>query len=80
MNDAAEQLEKYDGILDRIIFKPEICELVGLGGLTLDKMEKVGEFPKRVRVGRRRTGWRLSDLRKWFDNLEKVAVSETAGE
>ena len=80
MNDAAEQLEKYDGVLDRIIFKPEICELVGLGGLTLDKMEKAGEFPQRVRVGRRRTGWRLSDLRKWFDNLQTVPTYDAPNE
>ena len=80
MNSAAEKLETYDGVLDRIIFKPEVCELVGLGSSTVNKLEREGRFPRRVYVGDRCTGWRLSDLKKWFDSLEPVPTYDPLDE
>jgi prophage regulatory protein len=79
MNEIEEQLWKHESALDRIVFKSEVCELVGLGASTVNKLEREGRFPRRVKIGDPRTGWRLSDIQAWFDALELVSGSNREG-
>jgi prophage regulatory protein len=79
MNGSAEKLEKREGLVDRILFRDEVLDMVGLGASTVNKLEREGRFPRRVHVGDRRTGWRLSDLKKWLDGLETVSTYDAPG-
>jgi len=54
---------------DRILDDREVRELTKLCRATLWRMEKRGEFPKRVQMGPRRIGWKLSDIERWIAEL-----------
>ena len=46
----------------------ETCEVVGLSRSTIFRMEKSGDFPKRVLLGKRKKGYRKDDLWKWVES------------
>ncbi|MGR5421878.1 helix-turn-helix transcriptional regulator [Vibrio sp. PNB22_4_1] len=54
---------------DRIIREPERLALTGISKTTWWEKEKKGELPKRISLGARSVGWRLSDINAWLDSL-----------
>ena len=44
---------------------PEVLKLTGLSNTTIWRMEARGDFPKRVKLGVRAVGWRVSDFEDW---------------
>jgi predicted DNA-binding transcriptional regulator AlpA len=76
VNEMAEQLEKPEEELDRMIFRPEIYQVVGLGDIAIRQMEKTGAFPQRVHIGLRKRGWRMRDIQQWLDSRPPVAPGE----
>lgn len=54
-----------DGI-DRIITKKELRLLVPYTPQHILRLEKSGRFPKRIVIGPRRVGWRLSHIERWL--------------
>jgi len=58
--------------LDRVFFLTlnQTCEVVNLSRSTIYRMEKRGEFPKRVQLSPQRKGYRTSDLKKWFGGVK----------
>lgn len=57
---------------DRIVREEECRQLTGLCRTTRYMMEKEGTFPKKVRIGNRASGWRLSDIQAWIKNTDNV--------
>jgi prophage regulatory protein len=51
----------------RIIRKSELVKIVGLSDVTIWRMEKKGDFPKRIRLGGNSTGWLGSEILSWID-------------
>jgi predicted DNA-binding transcriptional regulator AlpA len=51
----------------RIIRKPEITKMVGLGLTTIDTLESKGLFPKRIRLSARSVGWDSRSVLAWLD-------------
>lgn len=43
-----------------------VAEMIGLSRSTIWRMEREGQFPKRVRIGAKSVAWRLSDLLAWM--------------
>ena len=43
-----------------------VAEMVGLSRTTIWRMERRGEFPKRVQLGRNSVAWRLSQISAWM--------------
>lgn len=58
---------------DRIVREEECRQLTGLCRTTRYMMEKEGTFPKKVRIGNRASGWRLSDIQAWIKNTDNVS-------
>lgn len=56
---------------DRIIRKPEVREITGMSDSTVRRMEIVGRFPKRLRLGGAACGWLLSEINEWM--LQRAA-------
>ena len=52
---------------DRIIAAPERRELIPYCDAHVLRLEKQGRFPKRLRLGARRVGWRLSEILEWIE-------------
>ena len=50
----------------KILRKPEVAELTGYSERSIDRLEKVGQFPKRLRLGARAVGWLETDVVEWI--------------
>lgn len=51
---------------ERFIGTDAVCEMVGLSRVTIWKMEEAGRFPLHVKTGKRKNGWRESDVLAWM--------------
>ena len=58
--------------MDKLLTRPDVCELTGLSYVTIwGKMQR-GEFPRTVALGSHpRSGvrWRESAIKKWIEEL-----------
>jgi prophage regulatory protein len=54
----------------RLLDKWEVEDVTSLDITTIYRKMKAGDFPKPVRVGRRRVAWRQSDITAWQAGLE----------
>ncbi len=61
-----------DNTPDRIIRAKEVQEMIGISRTTLWRMEKKGEFPRRVSLGVGSVGWRLGEVKQWINQRETV--------
>ncbi|MBW8186580.1 AlpA family transcriptional regulator [Shewanella sp. NR704-98] len=50
---------------DRMIREAERLRITSISRSQAYQLEKLGRFPKRVRLGNRSVGWRLSELMFW---------------
>ncbi len=50
----------------RIIRRRELREKVGYSAAHIDRLEKAGDFPKRVVLGPGAVGWLESDVNSWI--------------
>ena len=57
---------------DRIVRSQEVGRLTGLGRTTLWRREREGTFPARVRLTTGAVGWRLSEVMRWLQDLDRA--------
>jgi len=48
--------------MDVLLNQKEVCKIVTLCREQIWRLEKRGEFPKRIKLGVRRIAWRKSDI------------------
>lgn len=64
---AAEALPEVDQYEDiRTIARSEIKDVVKLSPRHIDRLEKKGDFPKRIRLGGNKVGWFVKDIRAYL--------------
>lgn len=51
---------------DRILNEEEVVDMTALSKSTILRLENDGHFPKRLKISKRRVGWRLSDIQTWI--------------
>ena len=51
---------------ERILRRPAVEAMVGIGRSTLYAWVADGDFPRPVRLGTRAVGWRESDIHAWL--------------
>ncbi len=56
----------------RIVRRKELRHLVGYSPAHIDRLEKAGQFPKRVELGPGAVGWVAEELQEWI----KARVAE----
>lgn len=54
---------------DLLLRWPEIAKLTKLSRSTVDRLEKLGRFPKRVNIGTRAIAWKRGDIESWLAKL-----------
>ena len=60
----------------RILSKREVRSLVLYSFAHIDRLEKAGEFPIRVRLGQNRVGWVESEVMDWLQKrIERREVA-----
>lgn len=50
----------------RILRRPEVERLTGLKKTRIDDLERADQFPRRVRISKRATGWRSDEVENWI--------------
>lgn len=56
---------------DRIIRMDAVTLATGLSVTTINRKEKAGEFPQRIKIGSRAVGWRLSSVQHWVEKRKE---------
>ena len=46
----------------------DVTQKTGLSRTTLWRLERRGEFPKRIRLGANSVGWRETEVDEWIDH------------
>lgn len=57
---------------DRILRKPEVLKMLGLGWSTIYEMIAKGDFPPALRIAPRAIGWRESEILSWLNGRPRV--------
>lgn len=52
--------------LPRIVSKKDLKLMIPFSPQHILRLEKQGKFPRRIQIGLRRVGWRLSDIEAWI--------------
>ncbi len=52
---------------DRIIDKKELSKLIPYSEVQIQRLEKKGLFPKRIKIGANRVGWSLNEINDWIE-------------
>ena len=60
----------------RVIRKPELFNKIPLSDATIWRREKMGDFPKRIKLGGNSVGWFENEVDEW---LAKKAFERTEG-
>ncbi|EGR0550176.1 AlpA family phage regulatory protein [Vibrio cholerae] len=55
---------------DRLIREKERLQLTTISRTQAWRLEKLGLFPKRIRLGSRSVAWRLSEITKWLNSQQ----------
>ena len=58
----------------QLIDKKELVSLVKYSSQHIARLEKAGQFPKRVRLGQNRVAWLLSEVEEWIE--ERIALRD----
>lgn len=53
----------------RLLSKRQVREIVLYSPAHIDRLEKEGKFPKRVRLGPQRVGWIESEVLDWLNSI-----------
>ena len=53
---------------DRLLKSRQVEEITGLSRSSIYRLMPRGEFPQRVRVGRKAVRWRESDITAWVES------------
>ncbi len=58
--------------IDPILKLPEVLKVTSLKKTALYKMMEAGLFPRQIKLGARRVGWRQSAIREWINSRPYV--------
>lgn len=72
---ATMEIEPMTTAIPRIITKKELRLIVPYTPQHIARLEKAGKFPKRIRIGERRVGWRLSEIEAWLDERARISAA-----
>lgn len=61
---------------ERLLKLPEVIQLTGLSKSGIDRKEKAGGFPKRVRLGHRSIAWAESEINAWVQAVKTARGTE----
>lgn len=62
---------------DRIVREPERKLITGISAVGAWRGERVGSFPRRIRIGENAVGWRLSELMSWLESRQICTPENT---
>ena len=61
----------------KILRWAELQSVLGLSRMTIYRMEKAGEFPKRIQIGSSSVGWLEHEVKAWLDDRMANRVEDS---
>jgi prophage regulatory protein len=55
----------------KLLTKKQVRELTTYSYAHIDRMEREGKFPKRLRLGQARVAWYESEIQDWISKLQR---------
>ena len=52
---------------DRVIDARQLAEIVPFSQMHVRRLERAGQFPQRIHLGRKKIGWVLSEVTAWLE-------------
>ena len=59
--------------MNKMIRRKELLELIGVSSTTQWRMERAGQFPGRVKLGKASVGWHQTEVESWLEDRERVS-------
>jgi len=56
---------------DTFLPRPQTTAKVGLSSSQIDRLEKVGKFPRRIQISERRVVWSEAELDDWMKSRKE---------
>jgi prophage regulatory protein len=79
-------MQEKNIVVGGLIRFPELKKLCGLSRSTVWRLEKAGEFPKKIQIGARAIAWLFDEIQLWIEtkkenrkSFEKDEVITIAG-
>jgi len=60
----------------QLIDKKELVKLVKYSPQHIARLEKAGQFPKRLQLGQNRVAWMMSEVEEWIEDRIKKRDTE----
>jgi len=60
---------------DRIVRDPEATAITGLSRSRRHELAKLGQFPEKVKLSERASGYRLSELTAWLESRPRSGAA-----
>lgn len=71
----ADETKKETGEL-RMLRADEVERMTGLSAVTIWRMEKRGDFPRRRTLVNQTVGWRSDEVQEWLESREPVPLKD----
>lgn len=65
--------------MKRALGKKELLAVVPLSMSTIEKLEKIGDFPKRWFITDKRCAWNADEVEAWLDERQALGAVEFRG-
>lgn len=62
--------------MTKMLSKRDVKERVLYSFAHIDRLEKAGLFPQRIRLGQNRVGWREEDIENWLQERVEATVTD----
>jgi prophage regulatory protein len=67
MNNLISSTENTDRLVDQV----ELIKIVRISKSQIKRLEDLGRFPKRMKVGLRRVAWSHTEIQEWIDEQKQ---------
>ncbi|NDE90126.1 MAG: AlpA family phage regulatory protein [Alphaproteobacteria bacterium] len=54
--------------VQKLLSRKQLKEIIPYSTMQIYRLEKAGEFPKRVKIGKQRVAWLEADVQKWIES------------
>jgi prophage regulatory protein len=62
----------------RLIRKPEVCAITGLSPSEIDRRERAGNFPRRIKISERAVAWKSDEIEAEVERMIAAAEGQKA--